>query len=176
MLMDVKKHLTERYLNPDLYTVSWDDETACFALWNLSGQWVGYQQYRPFAPKTARNDPREGRYFTWAKDRLAVWGLESWDFRKDVLFVTEGVFDACRLHNLGLPAVAVLANDPKRLRPWLGSLARHTVAVCDDDAAGAKLGRLCDQAVTTSAGKDLGDMTPTQVFDFVGENFPHYFG
>ena len=121
MLMDVKKHLTERYLNPDLYTVSWDDETACFALWNLSGQWVGYQQYRPFAPKTARNDP-------------------------------------------------------KRLRPWLGSLARHTVAVCDDDAAGARLGRLCDLAVTTSAGKDLGDMTPTQVFDFVGENFPHYFG
>ena len=92
MFMDVKKHLLERYLNPDLYTVSWDDETASFALWNLSGQWCGYQQYRPFAPKTLRNDPRGARYFTWAKDRLVVWGLESWDFRKDVLFVTEGVF------------------------------------------------------------------------------------
>jgi hypothetical protein len=176
MFMDVKKHLLERYLNPDLYTVSWDDETASFALWNLSGQWCGYQQYRPFAPKTLRNDPRGGRYFTWAKDRLVVWGLESWDFRKDVLFVTEGVFDACRLHNLGLPAIAVLANDPKRIRPWLGSLARHTVAVCDADDAGVKLGKLCDQAVTTALGKDLGDMTTLQVLDFVKENFPRYFG
>lgn len=170
--MDVKKHLLERDLNPNLYTVSWDDETACFALWNLSGQYCGYQQYRPFAPKTTRNDPREGRYFTWAKDRLAVWGLESWDFRKDVLFVTEGVFDACKLHNLGLPAVAVLANDPKRLRPWLGSLARLTVAVCDADAAGASLSKLCRRSLTVAHGKDLGDLSQTQVFDFVKENFP----
>ena len=103
--MDVRKHLLERGLNPELYTVSWDEETACFALWNLSGQWVGYQQYRPFAPKTCHNDPREGRYFTWAKNRLAVWGLETWDFRQDLLFVTEGVFDACKLHNLGLPEI-----------------------------------------------------------------------
>ena len=171
--MDVKVHLLERGLNPDLYTVSWDDETACFALWNLSGQWVGYQQYRPFASKTCRNDPREGRYFTWAKNRLAVWGLETWDFRPDVLFLTEGVFDACKLHNLGLPAVAVLANDPKSLRPWLGSLARRTVAVCDDDAAGAKLGRLCDRSVTTQGGKDLGDMTQDQVREFVSKLFPN---
>ena len=168
--MDVKAHLLERGLDPDLYTVSWDEETACFALWNLSGQWVGYQQYRPFAPKTCRNDPREGRYFTWAKNRLAVWGLETWHFRQDVLFVTEGVFDACKLHNLGLPAVAVLANDPKSLRPWLGSLARLTVAVCDDDAAGAKLGRLCRVSLTSQGGKDLGDMTQQQVVDFLREN------
>ena len=174
--MDVESHLRERGLDPRLYTVSWDDETACFALWNLSGQWVGYQQYRPFAPKTTRNDPREGRYFTWARDRLAVWGLETWDFRQDVLFLTEGVFDACKLHNLGLPAVAVLANDPKRLRPWLGSLARRTVAVCDADAAGAKLGRLCDRALTVQGGKDLGDMTQLQVLDFVRENMPGLFG
>ena len=170
--MDVKTHLLARGLNPDLYTVSWDDETACFALWNLSGQWVGYQQYRPFAPKTTRNDPRDGRYFTFAKEKLAVWGLETWYFRSDVLFVTEGVFDACKLHNLGLPAVAVLANDPKRLRPWLGSLSRYTVAVCDDDAAGAKLGRLCDRALTAQGGKDLGDMTQTQVVEFLKEKFP----
>lgn len=173
--MDVEAHLRERGLDPNLYTVSWDDETACFALWNLSGQWCGYQQYRPFAPKTTRNDPRNGRYFTWAKDRLAVWGLESWYFRRDVLFVTEGVFDACKLHNLGLPAVAVLANDPKRLRPWLGSLARYTVAVCDDDAAGAKLAGLCNSAVTVQGGKDLGNMTQQQVFDFVSEKFPNLF-
>jgi hypothetical protein len=173
--MDVKAHLLERGLDPSLYTVSWDDETACFALWNLSGQWAGYQQYRPFAPKTCRNDPREGRYFTWAKNKLAVWGLETWHFRSDVLFVTQGVFDACKLHNLGLPAVAVLGNDPRQLRPWMGSLGRVTVAVCDDDAAGAKLAKLCSRAVTVQGGKDLGDMTQEQVHDFVGEKFPNLF-
>ena len=83
------------------------------------------------------------------------------------------LFDACKLHNLGLPAVAVLANDPKSLRPWLGSLARVTVAVCDDDAAGAKLGRLCDRSVTTQGGKDLGDMTQDQVREFVSKLFPN---
>lgn len=168
--MDVKKHLLERYLNPDLYTVSWDDETATFALWNLSGQWVGYQQYRPFAPKSFPNDPKQGRYFTWAKNKTAVWGLETWAFKKDVLFVTEGVFDACRLHNVGLPAVAVLTNDPKQLRPWLNSLGRFTVAVCDDDAAGRKLGNLCDMFLTPCENGDLGDMTDAQVSDFVKKN------
>ena len=50
------------------------------------------------------------------------------------------------------------------------------VAVCDADDAGVKLGKLCDQAVTTALGKDLGDMTTLQVLDFVKENFPRYFG
>lgn len=171
-IMDVKAHLLARGLNPDHYTVSWDDETAAFALWNLSGQWVGYQQYRPGAPKSVSNDPKMGRYFTYAKNRTAVWGLETYHWRNDVLLVTEGVFDACKLHNLGLPAVAVLTNNPVSLRPWMSSLPRHTVAVCDDDAAGRALGKLCDRALSCPSGQDLGDMTQQQVLEFVEENLP----
>ena len=170
--MDVKAHLLERGLYPAHYTVSWDNETASFALWNLSGQWVGYQQYRPHAGKSVPNDPKMSRYYTYAKSKVAVWGLETYLWRSDVLFVTEGVFDACKLHNLGLPAVAVLSNDPKSLRPWLSSLPRLTVAVCDDDAAGHKLAKLCSRALICPGGLDLGDMTPPQVVDFLEVNMP----
>lgn len=165
--MDVKQHLLERGLNPSLYNCSWDDETASFLLFNLSGQVVGYQQYRPFADKTCRNDPKSGRYFTYAKNTTAVWGLETFNFRDDVLFVTEGVFDACKLHNQGLPAVAVLANNPKQLMPWLFSVPRLTVAVCDNDDAGRKLGKMCQVRLFPPSGKDLGDMSDQQVKEFV---------
>jgi hypothetical protein len=147
--------------------VSFDDETAAFLLFNLSGQLVGYQQYRPFADKKKHNDPKEGRYFTYAKNNLAVWGLETFHYRDDVLFLTEGVFDACKLHALNLPAVAVLANDPKMLRPWLFALTRFGVAVCDNDSAGMELAKCANLALTCTTGKDLGDMTLAEVREFL---------
>jgi len=170
--MDVKAHLHDRGLDPSRYNCSWDDETASFVLFNLSGQLVGYQQYRPFAPKSVRNNPKDGRYFTYAKDKLAVWGLESFDYRDDVLFVVEGVFDACKLHNLGVPAVAVLTNNPSQLKPWLGCLPRLTVAVCDNDKAGLKLAETCSKHVVCDFGKDLGDMSNCQVRNFLKEALP----
>lgn len=135
------------------------DEVAVFYLWNLSGQLVGYQQYRPESNKKKHNDPKEGRYFTYTKDNIGVWGLESFYYRNDILFLTEGIFDACKLHALNLPAIAVLANDPKRIRSWLYALPRFIVAVCDDDAAGRKLAKCGNRAITVSGGKDLGDLS-----------------
>lgn len=168
--MDMKEHLAGRHLNPSHYQMHWDGETACFYLFNLSGEFCGYQQYRPGASKTHKNSPKKGRYYTYLKDgSLGVWGLETFNFRKDLLFLTEGVFDACRLHNLGLPAVAVLANDPKRTRFWLRTLNRRTVAVCDNDEAGRRLANSCDTALFCAAGKDLGDMTENEVKDLLKE-------
>jgi hypothetical protein len=87
------------------------EDTATVPLWNLSGQLVGYQQYRPNASKEAKNDPREGRYFTrLARDRVGVWGLESWSF-SDTLFLCEGVFDACKVTWLGYSALAVFSTE-----------------------------------------------------------------
>jgi hypothetical protein len=168
--VDVKQHLHDRRLNPDLYNVSWDEETACFLLWNLSGQLVGYQQYRPFADKTVPNNPKLGRYFTYSKNNISVWGLETYHWRNDVLFVTEGIFDACKLHNQGLPAIAVLSNNPKQLKPWLGSLPRLTISVCDNDDAGKRLANVSDMAIFCEGDKDLGDMTQHQVVDFLTKN------
>ena len=93
----VALHLHSRYFSMNLHRAWLDEGVATFPLWNLSGQLVGYQQYRPFADKKAKNDPREGRYFTrLSRDRVGVWGLESWQF-SDVLFLCEGVFDACKV-------------------------------------------------------------------------------
>lgn len=168
--MDVKAHLLSRGLRPERYrfVVTDDDEgVAWFALWNLSGQLVGYQQYRPDGDKKNHNDPKSGKYYTYAKDNIAVWGLETLEYRHDVLFLTEGIFDAVKLHDLNLPAIAVLANNPRSIRPWLNSLARTTVGVCDNDPAGKALGKLCDHALHCTTEKDLGAMTPEEVREFV---------
>lgn len=173
-MVDFVQHFKDRHLDPDRYHVYWDENVACFLLFNLTGKIVGYQQYRPFAPKTLNNDPILGRYYTFvpkilglpdgrkAQD-LACWGLETLHYRKDILFLTEGIFDACRLHNFGLPAIALLSNHPKPFSGWLSMIKdRIKIAICDNDLAGKKLARLGDRHVFTS-GKDLGEMTDIDI-------------
>ena len=73
------------------------------------------------------------------------------------------VFDAVRLTSRGLPAVAVLSNDPaKDVYNWLHSLGRKVVVVHDNDKAGLRLAKFGDFAVTTGE-KDLGDSTEAEV-------------
>lgn len=142
--MNMYQHLQDRHLNTHLYNgVLVYDDVVVFFLWNLSGQLCGYQQYNPNATKEKRNHPREGRYYTSLhgdkyEKPLAVWGLESYNYRNDVLFITEGIFDACRFHNLGYPAVALLSSSYKPYRNWLTSTGRKVYAVEDDH--GSSLG------------------------------------
>ncbi|WP_199028806.1 toprim domain-containing protein [Ralstonia sp. ASV6] len=164
-------HLAERWLNPSRYRgVFVAEDSATFALWNFSGQMVGYQTYRPDRPKNHDGDPREGRYFTFVSryggrtPELAVWGLETVDPGRP-LFLCEGVFDACRLHALGLSCVATLGSDPKPLRQWLNCLPQLKVAVCDGDAAGRKLAKFADEAVFLPDGKDAGDLSENELRD-----------
>lgn len=164
--MDLKTHLLERHLDLELHR-PWLDTTegvATFPLWNLSGQMVGYQQYRPGASKKYQNDPKSGRYFTFRKPpTVAVWGVESLHLTPNLVFLTEGVFDACRLTQRGFSAVAALSNDPTTdLRNWLSCLNRTVVAVVDNDRAGAKLAKFGDLVLKTGA-KDLGDSTDEEV-------------
>lgn len=168
--MNLREHLLERHLDPSAYSVFLDDEEgmATFLLFDLSGRVVGYQQYRPNAPKMLKNDPREGRYYTYVTGKkeerqIALWGFESWDFSPGLLFLTEGIFDAVRLHNLGLTALATLSNDPKFIRPWLVSVRRHVVSVCDEGPSGVKLAKFGHESLVCSAAKDLGDMTDSEV-------------
>ena len=175
---DLKQHVIGRHVDLDLHTV-WLDElerVAFFPLWNLSGQLVGYQAYRPDAEKVQKNDTK-GRYYTYKGDKMvpkhnktvAVWGLESW-LRSTVLFITEGIFDAARLTRLGYSAVAVLSNDPNTsTRNWLRQVRaqRPTVAVCDPGRAGAKLAKCAHRAHTVSVAghpdADLGDVSEDYV-------------
>jgi len=172
--MNMEQHLKERYLNTNLHTV-WTDpveNVATFPLWNLSGQMVGFQQYRPSASKIAQNHPRDGRYFTWLKSKgLAVWGLERFHLTPVIQFVTEGVFDAARLTCRGMSAVAVLTNSPTRdLRNWFDCTGRLIVTVCDNDAAGKRLAKFGDVAFFTQ-NKDLGESSEDFVTDLLKEAF-----
>jgi hypothetical protein len=171
--MTVLDHLHSRYMNTDIHSV-WINEAdnlAVFPLWNLSGQIVGYQQYRPNASKEKSNDPREGRYFTRVKDRrIGVWGLESWNF-SDTLFITEGIFDACRLTNLGVSAIASLSNDvAPNVAQWLWTVgkSRRVVAVCDNDRAGRRLAKHASVSHVVDQG-DLGDATEDYVKELIEE-------
>lgn len=171
-------HLKSRYLNFNLHKV-WLDEyhtIATFPLWNLSEQLLGYLQYRPLANKQKKNNPKEGRYFTYLpKQSVGVWGLESWR-QSDTLYVTEGVFDAARLTNSGLSAIALLSNDLNdSLKAWLRIVRsqRKVVAVCDGDAAGLKLAKAGHCAIVVKDNKDVSSLTKTEYKELLNELVRH---
>ena len=164
--MTLTEHLRSRHLDLALHCPVIDDvaDLATFYLYNLSGQLVGYQQYRRFGEKKPQNNPKDGKYFTYRKlPTLAVWGVESLCLNTRVVFVTEGIFDAARLTARGYAALAVLSNNPTAdLANWLACLNRRVVVVADNDAAGrklAKFGHCCE--FTTD--KDLGDSSQEYV-------------
>ena len=103
----VLEHLKDRHVDLELHRPAIDEveRVATFYLYNLSNQFVGYQQYRPDANKTKNNHPKLARYFTYRKQpTLAVWGLESLHLTPHVVFLTEGIFDAARLTERGYSA------------------------------------------------------------------------
>lgn len=172
--MTVLENLKSRHFDLSVHT-AWVDEdegVATFPLWNLSGQMVGFQQYRPAADKKQDNHPRDSRYFTWRKAKVVgVWGLESWNFT-NTLFITEGVFDAARLTSRGVSAVATLSNDvDPALTRWLWTVrrCRPVVAVCDNDSAGRKLAKYGTTYHVMEDGKDMGEASDEYVSNFLKE-------
>lgn len=169
-IMTLTDHLRARHLDLNLHHPMIDDEegVATFYLWNLSGQLVGYQQYRPGADKQAKNHPKDGRYYTYRKQpTVAVWGVESLHLTPGVVFVTEGIFDACRLTERGVSALAVLSNDPSAdVGNFLSMLNRLVVVVADNDKAGRRLAKFGSVAVFTDE-KDLGDANDEFVVNLV---------
>ena len=164
--MTMLTHLFSRYFDPSKYAgVTVTEECVTLPLWNLSGQWVGYQTYSPSQPKKEVGDPKLQKYFSWVTKpaasknaELAVWGLETVSWTDKVLFLTEGVFDAARLHWHGLPAVATLSNNPVHLTSWLKTMPSVKVACVQGDTAGQKLTKYGDECVMLPEGKDIGDL------------------
>ena len=159
-------HLLKRWFDVSKYpNVIVTDEDVTFPLFNLSGKMIGYQKYNPSLPKLRGNDPKQMRYYTWVTksavgklSELAVWGLETVSWDDSLLFITEGVFDACRLHWNGLPAVAVLSNNPVNLASWLRTLPSTKIACVQGDAGGKQLAKYGDRQVWLPTGKDVGDL------------------
>lgn len=165
------QHMRDRHFKPWLYlnSVVISSDVLTFYLWNLSGQLVGYQQYRPDGNKLERRNPREGKYFTYTSKHypLAAWGLELLNPKSRVIYLVEGVFKACRFHNYGMNALAVLGNNPKHLRSWLRSLGYHIHVVCDGDAAGKKLAKYGDSVTYMPIGKQIDEITKEEFKDLI---------
>lgn len=170
--MDMSMHLESRFFTPSLYTgVTITEEEMTVMLWNLSGQAVGYQVYNPHKPKKAKLQ-RDMKYFTqMTTGQNAVWGIETVGWMNDILFVTEGIFDACRLHRFGLPAVAVLGSNPQHLVSWFKALPCKTIACCQGDKAGLLLSLTTDSAIFLPEGEDVSSL-PEEKFQ---ELFSPYF-
>lgn len=167
----IQQHLINRHLDFNLHKLVVVDEVeriATFYLTNGVGTITGYQQYRPDRDKARRNDPKDGRYYTYRlKSTIAFFGIESYHFRNDILFVTEGIFDAVRLTELKQPAFALLSNDPSwDIRNYLGCLPRKVIAICDDDKAGRKLAKCGDTSIVIKDG-DLGDASDEFVIGLI---------
>jgi hypothetical protein len=167
-------HLKYRKLNTDLYNVFTNEEEmlATFLLFNLSGQITGYQNYRPNESKQKKYHPKYGRYYTFlgaenneqrlARNKIAVFGLETYHFNGP-LFLCEGIFDICRIHNFGLAGIATLSNDPKHLSGWLRSLGRPLVAICDNDSGGHLLSKHAHMCIKLDHCRDVGEMKDSEL-------------
>jgi len=164
--MSITKHIISRDFDITKHHV-WISDVATFPLYNLSGQLVGFQRYNPLGSKK-KND-ENAKYFTYITTdvktkSIGCWGLESWQW-SDTLFVTEGIFDACRLTKRGCSAIALLSNNPnQQTKEWLWLVRQHrkVVAICDNDAAGMALNDTAHENIVVPVG-DLGDMPASYV-------------
>lgn len=158
------KHLMSRHLKPNLYPgITIEQDTVTFLLWNLSGQLVGYQQYRPRGDKTIDMDREFSKYYPYIrKAALAVWGLERLNLENRIVFIVEGIFKACRFHNYHLNALAVLCNDPMPLAEWLRVMGYAVIAICDGDQAGKKLAKYGDYSYRLPDGVYVDEMTEVE--------------
>lgn len=136
----LKEHLLSRHYDYNLYVnhvLDEEENILTVYLPNLSGQIVGYQQYRPLEQAKRLNDPKQSRYFTYSpRQTIAVWGLEVLDSQKKDLYIVEGVFKASTLHMLGYNAIAVLTSNPKAMKGWLHTLPFNLIGIGDNDKAG----------------------------------------
>ncbi|MAG26458.1 hypothetical protein CMI47_12990 [Candidatus Pacearchaeota archaeon] len=180
LIYEIEQHLRSRGIDLEKTNTILDKETrtAVFLLYNLSGQLIGYQRYNPKGIKgkeASKVVPILRRYYTYvtrADNRnvaIAVWGLDTYNKLDKYLFITEGIFDANKIHNAGYPAIAILnATGDKRLRTWLRMLPQAIISISDNDPAGKMIKKLSDRMyVTPNPYKDLGEMPQNEVNSFL---------
>lgn len=172
-----KDHLKHRGLTDDIYCwIDYEKELVSFPLFNLTGEFIGYQRYDHSAPKIRSNN---GRYYTYIGKKyrpdkrtppIVFWGMEYFKSAEDILFVTEGVWDAVRVIEAGYPAIAILCNDPNRqfLR-WFSMVSSHliTVALLDQGIAGDMLKKSTKVSLDLPV-PDFNSFTPVEAKEFLG--------
>jgi hypothetical protein len=158
-MLDIREHLLQRHCDLELHNPFIGEDCATFLLWSLTGKIVGYQRYRPSGDKMRKNNPKEGRYYTYRsqdKPDVAVFGIETLH-NSGPIFVTEGIFDATRISKYRRPVIATLSNDPdSSTKNFLRMLNRPLVAILDSGKSGEPLRKIGDYSVKMESG-DLGD-------------------
>ena len=171
--MKIIDHLKSRGLNSELYDCFIDikNNIATFLLYNLSGQIVGYQKYDPSQDKVKNNDPKACKYYTYLPREVdGVFGLDLLNSLDRNIYITEGIFKAAKLHNLGYNSIAVLTSSPKRLRPWLYIMKQtwNLIAIGDNDKAGKGLIDMIGKGFQSPI--DIDEMINYDVIKMIEEN------
>jgi hypothetical protein len=159
-MQTLKEHLISRHMNLDIHRPFIDEENGFVYFWfyNLSGKLVGYQRYNPNGTKPTKSE--NPRYYSYGgTPTVRVWGIETYQKDCDVIFVTEGIFDACRLTNHGLTAFSTITNSPSQdMMNWFHFLPQKKVAILDNDVAGEYMKKYFKYTETVpSPYKDLGE-------------------
>ena len=145
---DVRQHLLDRGFDADHYQYDYDVETGTIRirLYSTDGKFIGYHEYRPHTTNKGGDDKRSHtkRYHTDVPDKnkaqTAFWGVENIDPNKSYLFITEGIFDAAPINQLGEPAISVLgANISGSKMQQLRFLGKKLIAILDNDKAGTSV-------------------------------------
>lgn len=157
-------------MEPKLYRHSkcYSTNKVTFFLYNLSGQIVGYQHYRPDKDKARSNHPQYARYYTLVrKGVIGVFGLELLKRDDKTIYIVEGIFKAAVLHRLGFNAVAVLTANPKPLVSWFKALRGRyrLLAIGDGDKAGAELVKIVGAGSCSTV--DLDEMDDSAILRFL---------
>lgn len=134
-----------------------EKEVATFPFWTPGPIWNGYQEYRWQYGKEKRNNPKEGRYYTFkVEGRLPYYGAFS-VAPNERLYVVEGVFEAIAVHAAGFPCIAVLSNSTKPFKDWLSIHPSKTIALIQPDKASEELKKGCDGYIYLSRDADEYD-------------------
>lgn len=178
--INIKDHLRSRGVDLDSTKVYVDEEsnTASFPLYDPSGKMIGYQRYNPNTTikhnQGGKYDPEELRYFSYVSEpykKVAMWNWEDVVSRNEpFVFVAEGIFDAMKIKNMGLPVLAVLgASKAKDLRNQMFLLGKKIIAILDNDKAGNDLKKISHSSYVLEKYKDLGDAPQEYVNDFIND-------
>ena len=137
-MTNMVEHMKSRGMDKDMLdrfriVLDEDERTATIPLWNLSGQWNGYQQYRPDANKEKSNHPKLARYYTHcrkSKEAITLGGLETYQDTPR-LFVVEGWFDAVPLWERGIACVFTCGIPDKTLQHWFRVQDKPVITLLD---------------------------------------------
>ena len=164
---DTIQHLYDRGMRVNRYhNLGIGEGVVTFPLYEFGGRMVGYQDYRPFAPRNSKN-VREARYFTYLPKKVfGYFGLEFLEWPGPV-YLVEGVFKAAKLHRLGLPAIALMGSETKQHMNQLKFMGRPYIGIGDNDKAGQKF---ADELNGFTSPTDLDEMTDDEVKELLSGN------